>query len=145
MARIHKERLVSDINITPLTDVILVLLVIFMVTTPIIYQSNIKVNLPSAKSAVPPEAVPPGQANVTITTEGMLYLNDKLVTQQELRDQVMSLYQKDPGLGVYLRSDKLTKFKDIVQVLDLLTELGITKLDIAATREQDAFSVSQQP
>ncbi|MDD5730351.1 MAG: biopolymer transporter ExbD [Candidatus Omnitrophica bacterium] len=132
----RKQKLVAEINITPFTDVILVLLVIFMITTPLISQSSIKVKLPEAKSGKPLEAAKPTQVYVTVTNEGMIYLNDKVVTRRELKEKVSAMHKDNPDLLVILRSDKLVRFNDIVSVLDPLTELGITKLDIAATAEQ---------
>lgn len=131
----RKQRLVADINITPFTDVILVLLVIFMITTPLISQLNIKVNLPEAKSGMPAESVRQVQADITIAREGTVYLNGKLVTKKELRDQIKILHGNNPDLSVTLRSDKFVRFQEIVNVLDPLTELGITKLNIAAKTE----------
>ncbi|MBF0485194.1 MAG: biopolymer transporter ExbD [Candidatus Omnitrophica bacterium] len=132
----RKQRFFADINITPFTDVILVLLVIFMVATPLIYQSNIKVKLPKAKTAEPRDVGQTKQAVITITTEGMVYLDDKLMTHKELREKIVAMHRENEELSVYLRADQLTRFKDIVDILDLLTEMGVAKLDIAATHVQ---------
>lgn len=134
-ARSRKQKLVSEINITPFTDVILVLLIIFMITTPLISQSNLKVQLPKAKSGSKLESAKQSQADITITNEGLVYLNEKLVTRKELREKIAILYKDNPGLGVILHSDRAVRFKDIVSVLDLLTELGIKNLNIAAITE----------
>ncbi len=76
----------AEINITPFTDVILVLLVIFIITTPLISQTNIKVDLPKAKSAKPLEGASQIQTEITITREGPVYLDGKLVTRRELKE-----------------------------------------------------------
>jgi biopolymer transport protein ExbD len=130
--KIRKQKLVSEINITPLTDVILVLLVIFMITTSLISQSTIKVKLPEARSGRPLETSKKMQAFITITNEGQLYLDEKMVTKKELVEKIEIIHKENPKIGVILRSDKLVRFKDIVEILDVLTGLGITKLDIAA-------------
>lgn len=127
----RKQRLVCDINITPLTDVILVLLVIFMITTPLISRANLKVNLPTAKKGEP---LVQTQSTITITNEGLVYLNEKLVTRKELRDNLTLLQKDNPNMSIILFSDKLVSFKEIVDVLDLLTELGISKLNIATLK-----------
>jgi biopolymer transport protein TolR len=139
MIRHHrKQRFFAEINITPFTDVILVLLIIFMVAAPIIYQSNIKVKLPKVKAKETQNAPPDRQksAVITVTTEGMVYLDDKLVTQVELKTQVTEMHKNNPDLSVFLRADQQTRFKDVVEVLDLLTEMGITKLDIVAVHAE---------
>ncbi len=137
MIRHHRrQRFVSEINITPFTDVILVLLIIFMVAAPVIYQSNIKVKLPKVKASTPQETGRQLQVVITITTVGMVYLDDKLVTQAELKTKIVQLHQKQPQMSVYLRADQQTRFKDVVNVFDLLTELGITNLDIMAVHTE---------
>ncbi len=133
---IKRQGLVAEINITPFTDVILVLLIIFMIATPLIYQSGIKVNLPEARNAKPVDTAKQSQAYVTITNEGLVYLDEKLVTRKELKERINAMYKMNPDLSVVLRSDKMVRFKEIVDVLDPLTETGITKLNIAATNEQ---------
>jgi biopolymer transport protein TolR len=136
MIRHHrKQRFFAEINITPFTDVILVLLIIFMVAAPVIYQSNIKVKLPKVKAKETREAAGGDRLKsfvITVTTEGMIYLDDKLVTQSELKNKVTAAHRASPDLSVFLRADQQTRFKDVVEVLDLLTELGISKLDIVA-------------
>lgn len=131
-----KAKLVSEINITPFTDVILVLLVIFMITTPLISESNIKLKLPQAKSGKPVDVqTKQAQVTISITSEGPIYLNEKVVTKKELIQKLTALTKENPEITVVLRSDRLVQFKDIVSVLDPLTELGITKFNIAATAE----------
>ena len=130
-----KQRVVSEINITPLTDVALVLLLIFMITTPIIYQSNIKINLPKAKSGVALEKGREEQAEIIITREGVVYLDGKLVTRKELRAKMSHRKKNNPDLSVVVRSDKFVRFQEIVDVLDPLVELGILKLNIGVTKE----------
>ncbi len=132
--RPRKRQLVAEINITPFTDVILVLLVIFMIATPLIYQSNIKVKLPESTAALPHEVGRVKQTVVTITSEGMVYLDDKLVTNKELREKIAAMQKSEAQLSVYLRSDQQTRFKDVVDVLDIMTALGVSKLDIAAVK-----------
>lgn len=132
---LRKQRLVVDINITPFTDVILVLLVIFMITAPLISQSNIRVNLPQTKTAESATKARPLDLGITITGEGVIYLNGKLVTRKELREQIKLLHKNNPDLSVTVHSDRFVRFQEIVNVLDPLSELGITKLNIATINE----------
>ena len=128
----RKQRLVSEINITPFTDVILVLLVIFMITTPLMSQSTLKVTLPEAKSAQPLDKGNQTKVYVTINNEGMLFLDNAVITRKELKDKLSGVQKKNPDVGVVLRADKSARFKDVVEVLDALNELAIAKLDIEA-------------
>lgn len=132
----RKQKLVSEINITPFTDVILVLLVIFMVSTPLIYHANIEVKLPDAKSAKPENAASENKVYITVTSEGVIYLEKDVMTKKMLKERMAALHKKDPGLGVVLYADKEARFKDVVDVLDTLTQLEIKKLDIAALNQQ---------
>lgn len=129
-----KQRLIAEINITPFTDVILVLLIIFMITTPLILQSSLKVNLPQAASAAPVNDM--SQANIVITNEGVVYLDGVVVTRKELKERVSLKHRNNPALGVIVSSDRLVRFKDIVGVLDILNTTGIRNLNIAATTDK---------
>lgn len=128
--RSRKQTLIAEINITPFTDVILVLLVIFMITTPLIIQSSIKVNLPGAKSARAGEN--PNKIDIVIDKKGNIYLGGKIVTRDELKDRIESMHRDKPDLQVMLLSDRLSKFKDIVCVLDVMNEVGVKNLNIAS-------------
>ncbi|MDD5432396.1 MAG: biopolymer transporter ExbD [Candidatus Omnitrophica bacterium] len=133
-SKIKKQNLVAEINITPFTDVILVLLIIFMVATPLISQSTVKVDLPRTSSAT--QTQEKSQVFISITNEGMIYLGNDLVTRKELKSKIKLLKNNNPNIVVILRSDKLVRFKDIVSVLDTLTELDIRNLNIATINEQ---------
>ena len=94
----RRQRLVAEINITPFTDVILVLLVIFMIATPLISQTNIKIRLPEAKSGQPIEAAKKTQVYVTVTKDGSIYLADDQVTKKGLRAKIEEMHRKDPDI-----------------------------------------------
>ena len=128
--RTRKRRPIAEINITPFTDVILVLLVIYMITTPLILQSRINVNLPQAGSGKVKAAAK--QINVTLTDKNLIYLEDAPVTKEQLKERVRVLHKDNPALKVILFSDKSVRFRDIVTVLDALKEIGVRNLGIAA-------------
>jgi len=129
----RRQKLIAEINITPFTDVILVLLIIFMITTPLILQSNIRVNLPSSTTGKPLEQA--RQINVMVTNEGMVYLDNKPTSRKLLKAEVSKLHQANPELEVILFSDKMVRFKDLVALLDIFNELGIKNLNIATKTE----------
>jgi biopolymer transport protein ExbD len=129
----RKQKMIAEINITPFTDVILVLLIIFMITTPLILQSNIRVNLPSASSGEPLEQT--RQISVMVTNEGVIYLDNQPTSRKTLKADVAKLHQANPDLEVILFSDKMVRFKDLVALLDIFNDLGIKNLNIATRAE----------
>lgn len=129
----RRQKPFTEINTAPFTDIILVLMAIFMVATPLVMQSNIQVNLPSSSTGKPMKEA--RQISVMVTNEGMVYLDNKLILRKALKAEVASLHQADPGLEVILYSDKMVRFKDIVGLLDIFNELGIKNLNIATKTE----------
>ena len=125
-----RQKVMAEINITPFTDVVLVLLIIFMITTPLILQSSIKVNLPEAASGKP--FTNTKQINITVADDNTVYIDNKLVTRKDLISQVRMAHMDNPDLEVILFSDKMVRFKNIVSILDDLNEIGIRNLNIAA-------------
>jgi biopolymer transport protein ExbD len=134
----RKQRLMAEINITPFTDVILVLLVIFMITTPLLSQTpgrQIKVNLPKAKNAA--LALPHDEVvSITLSSEGPMYLDGEIITLKEMEEKLAAAKMESPGIGVALMVDRLVAFKNVVRVLDVLNNLGIERLRIGAEEEK---------
>jgi biopolymer transport protein ExbD len=131
--RPRQYRLVSEINITPFTDVVLVLLIIFMIATPLIFQSSINVNLPKASSKSPMNAT--AMVYVTIAANGRIYIDKKAIQRQELQVRMAHIHANNPSVSVVLQADETVAFKEIVSVLDILTELGIKGLKIATANK----------
>jgi len=129
----RRQKPFTEINTAPFTDIILVLMAIFMVATPLVMQSNIQVNLPSSSTGKPMKEA--RQISVMVTNEGIVYLDNKLILRKALKAEVASLHQTDPGLEVILYSDKMVRFKDIVGLLDIFNELGVKNLNIATKTE----------
>lgn len=113
----------SDINVTPLVDVMLVLLVIFMVTAPMLEQ-GIDVNLPETKGK--DISVKEEPLTLTVKKDGSLFLNSKQVNLKTLRSQLAS--SKDKVL--YLKSDEAVPYGYVAQIMGELKELGIEKLGL---------------
>src|SRR3990167_275127 len=114
--RYQKHHILAEINITPFTDVILVLLIIFMIATPLLLESNLQIKLPETASAGAIKSTE--QVYVTITDEALVYLDKELVTRKELKEKLVKLREKKSYVGVLLRVDKLVRFKDVVDILD---------------------------
>src|SRR3989338_11619270 len=125
--RYEKQLIQAEINITPFTDVILVLLIIFMVATPLLLESNIHIKLPETTSA--PNIKQGDEIYVTITDESLVYLDKELVTRKELKEKLVKLREKKSDVGVLLRVDKLVRFKEVVDILDMFNELGVKNLN----------------
>ena len=136
--RSRKQALIAEINITPFTDVILVLLIIFMITTPLMYQADskqIKVNLPKAKNVS--SVKDSGDSTmVSLTSEGPMYLDGNIVTLKELETKLGSMFKTNPSLFVFIQIDRLVAFKNVVRVLDVLNGLGIDRLRISAEEDK---------
>jgi biopolymer transport protein TolR len=115
----------SGINVTPLVDVMLVLLVIFMVTAPMM-QQGVAVDLPNATGA----ALPQEDATfvVTVTVDGQLYLNDTKQDLATLTERLLAIREEKPGMVVYLRADNDSSYGNVVSVMAALKRAGIEKL-----------------
>jgi biopolymer transport protein TolR len=124
-----KERLRAEINIVPFTDVLLVLLVIFMVTTPLIVQGQIHVKLPSASSASP--ATPVRPVTLTLTATGKLYLNDAEVSMDQLPSFLSSALKDRDDKTVVINADTNSTHGRVVELLDAARTAGATRLAIA--------------
>ena len=128
MKLVSERTIVSDINVTPLVDVVLVLLIIFMVTAPLLDQ-GIKVDLPSAKTAK--KATASNGLNLTLTREHLVYLNGELVSLQELRQRLATL----PDQPVLLRADRSAYVSKLVELWDLCREQGFHQVRILTASE----------
>ena len=118
----------SELNITPLLDLAFVLLVIFIITTtPIV--NDLDLTLPKASKR---QKDPPRKANyVTIESGGKMFLNKKQVELGELRETVVGLRVDDPDLSVIVRGDGKTKYRKIREVLDMLQQANVVKVELA--------------
>jgi len=116
---------ISQINVTPLVDVMLVLLVIFMVTAPII-QQGVQVNLPQAKAGAIPGKEE--QLVVAITRSGKIYLNDNPMTLAELGLKLRAIRQLRQDREVYLRADQDVRYGIVMRTIAEIKQAGIEKL-----------------
>ena len=132
-----RQDALSQMNITPLVDVMLVMLVIFMIATPLMLDRT-KVNLPQVEQ-VPDRAHGPSALPVTvaITEEGRLFLNDEPVTRASLESRLSVEAQKQPQPVVNIRGDKATQYRFIDEVVDLAQGQGMRRIGFVATLERD--------
>ncbi len=125
-----EDEVLAQINVIPLVDVSLVLLIIFIVTVSHILTPSIKINLPQSTSTRASSMTGMETIDIIISNEGIMYLNDEIVTMKELEKRVAALHQKNPEETVVISVDKATYFQRVIDALDLLNGLGIAKLDI---------------
>ena len=121
----------SDINITPLTDIFLVLLIIFMVTTAVTIESAAHVDLPKAEQAAPTDK--PKGIIVTYTAEHQIYVNDKTVTEPELVPTLHAALQNSTDKIVVFQGDPKVILGDMVRILDLAKSAGAEAIAIAVS------------
>ena len=127
----------SEINVTPLVDVMLVLLIIFMITAPLM-SHKIKVELPQANLDRKPEDVKSVQPiTLTITEDGKVYWNDQPVTPDVMESQLSVEAQKTPQPAINIRGDKTTKYRTINEVVNIAQAQGMRKVGFVATKEQN--------
>lgn len=120
----RKRTVLSEINVTPLVDVMLVLLIIFMVTAPLL-QQGIDVNLPKAKGKdLPTEE----RLTIVVRKGGLLFLNDSPVSKDTLLKKLASVSKLNPN--VFLRADKDVPYGLVVEIVGEVKEAGIEKLGI---------------
>lgn len=120
--RHKKKRLMGEINVVPYIDVMLVLLVIFMVTAPMLTQ-GVKVDLPNA-DAQPIENPESQSLVITVTRNGKYYLDDKEFGARDLQARVAAVLRLKPRTPVMLRGDRRAAYDDIVQAMVLLQAAG---------------------
>jgi biopolymer transport protein ExbD len=115
----------ADINVTPMVDVMLVLLVIFIITAPL-FTHAVKLDLPAAQSAPAPEK--PETVTLSIDPAGAIFWNDAPVTQADLPARMAAAARKQPQPELQLRADKATRYEVIAQVMAAAQSNGLTKL-----------------
>ena len=123
----RRRGIIVDINVTPLVDIMLVLLIIFMLTANLIAKQAIQVDLPRAAES---SSVNPTTLAVTLTRDGALYLNGQPTTPAALREAVRSAVAKDPKTQAIIAGDKGVSHGRVVWVLDVVKSLGVASFAI---------------
>lgn len=122
------RRTIPQINLTPLIDVVLLLLVFFMLSTTFVFQPGIRVNLPRAVTA---EQAPKRDLVLILARDGRVYLNDRLVPFQELWGRLVNELKVQPEGYLVIRADKEVSHGRVVAVMDIAKQAGAQRLAIA--------------
>ncbi|MBX3235396.1 MAG: biopolymer transporter ExbD [Nitrospiraceae bacterium] len=146
MSETRHRRFMAEINVIPLVDVVLVLLVIFMVTAPMLYR-GMDINLPkSATNTIKPEA----RAVLSIERDQRLYLDKDQVSPIQLERKLRALKDQNPEVSLFLRADRDVPYGIVVQVMDSVKKAGIEKLGMvteptASERVTESFPAPASP
>jgi biopolymer transport protein ExbD len=126
---------INDINITPFVDVVLVLLVIFMVTAPVMLKESLKVNLP--KTLTSDITTKASVIGVAITKEGQILLNGKLFSEEGLTDELKKISSTAPETNFLISADTDSRHGDVVRLIDNLKRHGLNRFALQVEKIKD--------
>jgi biopolymer transport protein TolR len=119
----------SEINMTPLIDVMLVLLVIFMITAPLM-GSSLKLDLPRSDAAQPNDA--PRFVAVALDPQGRLYLGDELLDEPAFRERIAAAARQNPQIEVQLRADRSVPYGRVAELIGMVQKAGLNRIGFVA-------------
>jgi len=122
-----------EINTTPLVDVMLVLLIIFIITIPVMNQS-VKIDLPRATSQ--PQDLKPENINLDIDAQGQVYWNREAIDASQLKIRIATAAQKTPQPELHLRAERTTQYEKVAQVMAAAQSGGLTKIGFITEPEK---------
>ena len=128
-----RSPIMAEINITPLTDIFLVLLIIFMVSSAAMVESGAKISLPEVDST----AAQPREITVTVTPDQQIFVNSAPTTMDELENVLRGLVAARPDIPVVLEGDREVLFGEAVKILSIAQKAGAAQVAIAAERRRD--------
>ena len=130
VGKLQKTALTSDINVTPLVDVCLVLLIIFMVVTPML-QKGVPVNLPVTEE---PEKTPDTdkQLQISVKADGSVYLGSTVVRKEQVQSELEQIHLRTPDREIAVKGDKLSKYGAVLDVLKACREVGFNNVGLIA-------------
>ncbi len=129
----------SEINVTPLVDVMLVLLIIFMVTAPML-QEGVSVELPAVKAQALTKRQQVEHIILSVSGQGQIFMNEAAVKMDDLATKVTAAKKADPAKQVYLRADKTVPYGIVVKIMAELKNAGIADLGMITTPDEKADS-----
>ena len=123
--KFRNKRTMSEINVTPFVDVMLVLLIIFMVTAPLL-TSGIKINLPESSSVLKNEKKDP--VTVSINSKGEIFIQKKKFSKNQLIKKLSLLKKNNQNLKIYIKGDKKLDYGKVMDLMNLINKSGFKKV-----------------
>ena len=130
-AEVEEDGVVTGINVTPLVDITLVLLIIFMVTAHFVTDTGVKVNLPTASATA---ANPTPALTLNVGQKGELSLMGQQVDANALRANMARQATLNPGVRVVVAADEALIYKDVVKILDIIKQAGVTRVALSSEK-----------
>ncbi len=127
-----EQTMMSEINVTPLVDVMLVLLIVFMVTAPLLMQA-VPVKLPQTTATAP--LTPAKLVQLSIDSAGKVYLDTQAVEPEQLKNRLQALRQRDPEVNLQLMADESIPYGQVAKIMGIAQQAGIAKLSFVTVRE----------
>ena len=121
----QNDEIISEINMTPLVDVMLVLLIIFMITMPVLTQT-VLVDLPQASAE--PTTTTPDSIAISVLRDGSVQWNSEVITAEQLQHKLAQLAQLPQQPAVQLMADKAVEYQHVLNLMAMAQQLGITQL-----------------
>ena len=126
----------AEINVTPLVDVMLVLLIIFMITAPLM-SHKVKVELPQATlNEIDQKPIVVQPITIAVTEEGNLYWNDQPITKDQIESRLSVEAQKTPQPSINVRGDRTTKYRVVQEIVQVAQSQGMRKVGFVAEKER---------
>lgn len=127
-----EQPMMSDINVTPLVDVMLVLLIVFIVTAPLLIQA-VPVKLPQTSANAP--LTQATRVQLSVDSAGKVYLDTLAVERAQLKTRLQALRNRDPELNVQLMADERIPYGQVAKIMGIVQQAGIAKLSFVTVSE----------
>ena len=131
---LKRSKTISQINVTPMVDVMLVLLVIFMITAPLL-KVGVPINLPKTKAKALPEDQTP--LSVTINKEEKIFVQDTEISLEKLVPKLISISKNKNDRKIFIRADEVLSYGRVVEVMAVITSAGFNKIALVTDFETE--------